>query len=152
MLSERSGLETLSTARSHALRTPVLILTARDAVEDRVVGLDSGADDYLVKPFVFPELQARVGADDQAVLEVEDHGPGIPPEHRLHIFERFYRVDQARLNETGGAGLGLWISKWAIEANGGAIELRSEGGQGCVFRISLPLAGAHRPGNTLVSV
>ena len=60
MLPGRSGLEILSTARSHGLRTPVLVLTARDAVEDRVVGLDSGADDYLVKPFAFPELQARV--------------------------------------------------------------------------------------------
>jgi DNA-binding response OmpR family regulator len=60
MLPGRSGLEILSTARSHGLRTPVLILTARDAVEDRVVGLDRGADDYLVKPFAFPELQARV--------------------------------------------------------------------------------------------
>lgn len=61
MLPGRSGLEILSTARANGLRTPVLILTARDAVEDRVVGLDSGADDYLVKPFAFPELQARLG-------------------------------------------------------------------------------------------
>jgi two-component system, OmpR family, copper resistance phosphate regulon response regulator CusR len=62
MLPGRNGLEILQTMRKHGLRTPVLILTARDAVEDRVLGLDTGADDYLVKPFAFPELLARVRA------------------------------------------------------------------------------------------
>ena len=62
MLPGRSGLEILQTMRRHGLRTPVLMLTARDAVEDRVRGLDTGADDYLVKPFAFPELLARVRA------------------------------------------------------------------------------------------
>ena len=60
MLPGRSGLEIPSTARFRGLRTPVLIVTARDAVEDRAVRLDSGPDDYLVKPLAFPELQARV--------------------------------------------------------------------------------------------
>jgi len=62
MLPGRSGLEILATMRKHGLTTPVLMLTARDAVEDRVLGLDAGADDYLVKPFAFPELLARVRA------------------------------------------------------------------------------------------
>jgi DNA-binding response OmpR family regulator len=62
MLPGRDGLEVLSTLRKRGLDTPVLILTARDAIEDRVQGLDSGADDYLVKPFAFPELLARVRA------------------------------------------------------------------------------------------
>jgi len=62
MLPGRDGLQILSTLRKRGLQTPVLILTARDAVEDRVRGLDSGADDYLVKPFAFPELLARVRA------------------------------------------------------------------------------------------
>jgi len=52
----------LSTLRKRGLVTPVLILTARDAIEDRVQGLDKGADDYLVKPFAFPELSARIRA------------------------------------------------------------------------------------------
>lgn len=62
MLPGRDGLEILSTMRQRGIQTPVLILTARDAVEDRVVGLDCGADDYLVKPFAFPELLARIRA------------------------------------------------------------------------------------------
>ncbi len=60
MLPGCSGFEVLSTLRRRGLQTPVLILTARDAVEDRVLGLDGGADDYLVKPFAFPELHARI--------------------------------------------------------------------------------------------
>ena len=62
MLPGRAGLEVLAACRRRGLHTPVLILTARDAVEDRVHGLDSGADDYVVKPFAFPELLARIRA------------------------------------------------------------------------------------------
>jgi two-component system copper resistance phosphate regulon response regulator CusR len=62
MLPQRDGLEILSTLRRKQDKTPVLILTARDGVEDRVLGLDAGADDYLVKPFAFPELLARIRA------------------------------------------------------------------------------------------
>jgi two-component system copper resistance phosphate regulon response regulator CusR len=62
MLPGRSGIEILSAMRKHGLKTPVLMLTARDAIEDRVRGLDTGADDYLVKPFAFPELLARIRA------------------------------------------------------------------------------------------
>jgi two-component system, OmpR family, copper resistance phosphate regulon response regulator CusR len=60
MLPGRDGLEILTTLRRRGIETPVLILTARDTVEDRVRGLDSGADDYLIKPFAFPELLARI--------------------------------------------------------------------------------------------
>src|SRR5437899_12732131 len=62
MLPHRDGLEVLTTLRKRGLATPVLILTAKDTVDDRVRGLDSGADDYLVKPFAVPELLARVRA------------------------------------------------------------------------------------------
>jgi two-component system copper resistance phosphate regulon response regulator CusR len=62
MLPGRDGLEVLATMRSRDRRIPVLIVTARDAVEDRVIGLDAGADDYLVKPFAFAELLARIRA------------------------------------------------------------------------------------------
>lgn len=62
MLPGRDGFEIVSTMRQQGLRIPVLLLTAKDRVEDRVQGLDQGADDYLVKPFAFPELLARVRA------------------------------------------------------------------------------------------
>jgi two-component system, OmpR family, copper resistance phosphate regulon response regulator CusR len=62
MLPGRNGLEILQTLRNRQIHTPVLILTARDGVEDRVLGLDLGADDYLVKPFALPELLARIRA------------------------------------------------------------------------------------------
>jgi DNA-binding response OmpR family regulator len=60
MLPGRDGLQVLEALRRRAVKAPVLILTARDTVEDRVQGLDAGADDYLVKPFAFPELLARI--------------------------------------------------------------------------------------------
>jgi DNA-binding response OmpR family regulator len=78
MLPGRSGLEVLAVLRGRTRRTPVLLLTARDAVEDKVAGLDAGADDYLVKPFAFPELLARVrallrrGGEAQTRLAVGD--------------------------------------------------------------------------------
>lgn len=62
VLPEMGGLELLSRARAAGVNCPVLLLTALDAVDDRVRGLDAGADDYLVKPFAFPELLARVRA------------------------------------------------------------------------------------------
>jgi heavy metal sensor kinase len=77
-----------------------------------------------------------IGRD--AVIEVKDTGPGIPPEHRERIFERFYRADDARSRETGGAGLGLAIARWAVEANGGRIDVESDVGEGTLFRIVLP--------------
>lgn len=61
-LPGRSGLEILAAVRQRGVKTPVLLLTARDSVQDRVLGLDTGADDYLVKPFAFPELLARIRA------------------------------------------------------------------------------------------
>ena len=60
MMPRVSGLEVLQKLRSAGNKTPVLLLTARDSVRDRVAGLDSGADDYLVKPFAFEELLARI--------------------------------------------------------------------------------------------
>jgi heavy metal sensor kinase len=79
-------------------------------------------------------------ASGEAVIEVEDTGPGIPAADRQRIFERFYRVDGGRSREAGGVGLGLAIARWAVEANGGRIEVESEEGRGALFRIVLPLA------------
>ena len=79
MLPKRNGIEVCRSFREQGIRTPVLMLTARDTVEDRVLGLDSGADDYLVKPFAFAELLARLRALTRrepavlgTVLQVDD--------------------------------------------------------------------------------
>lgn len=62
MLPKRDGLEICRELRARGSELPILMLTARDTIEDRVAGLDAGADDYLVKPFAFPELVARTRA------------------------------------------------------------------------------------------
>jgi two-component system, OmpR family, copper resistance phosphate regulon response regulator CusR len=75
MLPGIDGFGVLAAMRAASKRTPVLMLTARDRVEDRVRGLESGADDYLVKPFAFSELLARVGA----LLRRASGGAAAPP-------------------------------------------------------------------------
>lgn len=86
-------------------------------------------------------VRVRNGDARQVVVEIEDKGPGIPLEDQGRVFDRFYRVDKARWRESGGAGLGLSIAKWAVEAHGGSIELNSEPNLGSTFRIVLPSAG-----------
>ncbi|MBI3569703.1 MAG: heavy metal sensor histidine kinase [Gammaproteobacteria bacterium] len=76
-------------------------------------------------------------------IEVQDNGPGIAKEHHARLFERFYRVDRSRSHDTGGTGLGLAIARWAVETNGGRIELDSELNRGSVFRIVLPVLRPH---------
>ena len=86
-------------------------------------------------------IAMRIEADAvDATLSVTDEGPGIPAEHRERIFDRFYRIDEGRSRGSGGAGLGLAIAKWAVEANGGRLSLASSG-SGSVFRITLPQSG-----------
>lgn len=79
MLPGKNGIQVCKDLRHAGNRIPVLMLTARDTIEDRVVGLDSGADDYLVKPFALPELRARLRAllrrnapDKSGVIQVAD--------------------------------------------------------------------------------
>jgi heavy metal sensor kinase len=78
------------------------------------------------------------GTDTSWVIEVEDHGPGIPKAHHPHLFERFYRVDAGRSRALGGVGLGLAMARWSVEAHGGRIEVHSDAGQGSRFRLVLP--------------
>jgi heavy metal sensor kinase len=85
----------------------------------------------------------RVG--DQALLAIGDEGPGIASEHRHRIFDRFFRIDEARSRDRGGAGLGLAIAKWAIDVHGGQISVDQRPGGGSEFRILLPLSPSHAP-------
>ena len=73
MLPDLDGMDLCRSFRSHGHHTPVLMLTARAAVEDRVAGLNAGADDYLIKPFAMAELLARVAA----LLRRGEHSPGV---------------------------------------------------------------------------
>jgi heavy metal sensor kinase len=76
----------------------------------------------------------------EATLAVSDSGPGIPPEHAAHVFDRFYRIDKSRSREIGGFGLGLSIARWVVEAHGGRIVLEPGSPVGSTFRILLPVA------------
>jgi heavy metal sensor kinase len=85
-------------------------------------------------------IHLRVFANNgHAVLEVEDNGIGIPPDALPHIFERFYRVDEARSAESESAGLGLSIVKSICTAHGAEVEAHSTAGSGSCFRVRLPL-------------
>src|SRR5262245_31597525 len=83
------------------------------------------------------DVRVRETSSGDGAIEVEDTGPGIASVDRDRIFERFYRVDAARARESGGFGLGLAITRWAAEVNGGRIELESEEGHGSLFRMVL---------------
>lgn len=75
---------------------------------------------------------------DQMAVMISDHGPGIPSEHRLRIFERFYRVDSSRNSQTGGTGLGLAIVKHIVQLHGGTVSVDNNPEGGCTFTILLP--------------
>jgi signal transduction histidine kinase len=71
-------------------------------------------------------------------IRISDTGPGIAPEHRVKIFDRFYRIDEARTREAGGSGLGLAIASWSIQVQGGQIQVE-DSEQGAAFLIRLPV-------------
>ena len=76
-----------------------------------------------------------------AVLEVRDHGDGIPSEHIPHLTRRFYRVDPGRSKATGGTGLGLAIVKHIVERHRGRLDIASRVGDGSTITVKIPLAG-----------
>lgn len=217
-LPKKDGLDVLATLRKRGDATPVLVLTARDAITDRVKGLDSGADDYLVKPFDLDELAARIRAllrrqagraepalhhgelareviaehmllatsknidlgvarseavavsgdreglrvmlgnlvdnavrytpnggkidvsvfseAEGAVIEVVDNGPGIAPEDRVRVFDRFFR---SAGQEIPGSGLGLAIVKNIAERHHARVILTDgPGGRGLAASVVFP--------------
>ncbi|HEX3454202.1 MAG TPA: ATP-binding protein, partial [Gaiellaceae bacterium] len=85
------------------------------------------------------ELRGAIEGD-RVVFEVRDHGIGIPRGDLDRIWERFYRVDQARSRETGGTGLGLSIVRHVVQVHGGEVGVTSREGQGSTFRITIPRA------------
>jgi heavy metal sensor kinase len=88
-------------------------------------------------------IELKVGRQDgKAFLEVSDNGIGIPAEALPRVFERFFRVDDARSREQGGAGLGLSIVKSICAAHHGRVEVSSEPGRGSRFHVELPIISA----------
>ncbi len=114
----------------------ILRLAVLNLVDNAVKYSPAGSDVHVL-------VESR---DGTATLAVLDSGPGIPREHLSRVFDRFHRVDAARSREVGGAGLGLSIARWAVEAHGGRIEVRSEEGEGSTFTIVLPTRQDGHPG------
>jgi signal transduction histidine kinase len=83
------------------------------------------------------DVSGRVRGD-RVVIEVCDHGPGIPLNESSRVFERFYRADSARATERGGAGLGLAIARWIVDLHGGDIRAEQRAPNGCRMVIELP--------------
>ncbi len=86
-----------------------------------------------------------------AAIAVIDDGPGIAPEHQDKIFNRFYRIEPERSRQLSGTGLGLAIARWAVRVNGGHLALDCDKGNGCTFRITLPVpqgGGVYPPDGT----
>jgi signal transduction histidine kinase len=77
-------------------------------------------------------------ADDVVAISVADNGPGIGEEHLSRVFERFYRVDDARSRATGGSGLGLAIVRHITRLHGGDVSVVSTPGEGSTFTLTLP--------------
>ncbi|MDR1118815.1 MAG: HAMP domain-containing histidine kinase, partial [Bifidobacteriaceae bacterium] len=84
------------------------------------------------------EIGVGTAPGGRAVLEVRDHGPGVPPDKRAKVFDRFFRLDDSRSRDSGGSGLGLAIVAGLVQAHGGSVELRDTPGGGSTFRIRLP--------------
>jgi two-component system phosphate regulon sensor histidine kinase PhoR len=117
---------------------PVPVLGDPEALELLVNNLLDNAVKYTGEG---GQVNVRLAsAEGMAWLEVADDGVGISPEHHDRIFERFYRVDQARSRELGGTGLGLSIVKHICKAHHGTISVRSTLGVGSTFEVVLPLA------------
>ena len=103
MLPKRDGIAVARAARLRGVHTPILMLTARDAIADRVAGLDGGADDYLVKPFAFDELLARIRALTRRPHAVLENTIVVGP---LAIDTRAHRVTKSgRLVPPDGKGV-----------------------------------------------
>jgi heavy metal sensor kinase len=141
LVRESAGLlEVLAEEKEQSLSVEgdeaVTVKADRTILKQALVNLIDNAVKY--SPTKSKILIRVMGNQREAVVEVEDSGPGIPAEHRSRIFERFYRVDKARSRAEGGTGLGLSIAQWAVTAHGGTIEVQCDPDRGSIFRIHLP--------------
>ncbi len=132
LLAEDKGISIACNAKA-----PVLVEGDSARLKQVVVNLLDNAIKYTQEKGA---IELRVGtANGHAILEVADNGVGIPPDALPHVFERFYRVDQARSTDPESAGLGLSIVKSICTAHGAEVEAESAVGHGSKFRVKLPL-------------
>lgn len=139
-LPGRSGIDVLNDLRASKMAIPVIIITARDAIDDRIKGLDAGADDYLVKPFDFNELSARIRSalrrsTGRAEPEIEILGVRLSPESRqlsrdgepVPLSAREYAIVEALMGRPGAilsrAQLEERMYGWGDEIESNAIEV-----------------------------
>lgn len=151
VLVSRVALDELELIRERAERSDISL---EDAVADDVwTQGDEHQLSLLIRNlldnavrYTSPEGTVRLevgGLDDQVVITVADNGIGIPLKAQARVFERFFRVDEARTRDQGGTGLGLAIVRHVADLYGGRVELRSEFGEGSTFMVYLPAsAGA----------
>jgi two-component system sensor histidine kinase SenX3 len=164
-LLDLSLIETQETPRRDAIPVDVLVDQAVDRLRpaammasielhvrhgaDAVLTCDrrqivSAISNLLDNALKYSEAGSTIEVTDSTVdgdieITVADHGIGVPSRDLERIFERFYRVDQARSRDTGGTGLGLAIVRHVAQAHGGEITVESVEGQGSTFRIRLPI-------------
>ena len=119
-------------------KEPIEAIGDRDRLKQILINLIDNAVKYSEFNQPIELIVERV--DQQAIIQVRDRGVGIPLQDQSRVFERFYRVDEARARSTGGHGLGLAIVKTLVEGMGGTITVRSKLGEGSAFTISLPAA------------
>jgi two-component system phosphate regulon sensor histidine kinase PhoR len=119
-----------------AVRAELSVTAERAAVEQVVMNLVDNAIKYT--PAGGKVTVTADARGHKTRLTVADTGPGIPPQHHQRLFERFYRVDDARSRDMGGTGLGLAIVKHLVLANGGDIGVESEVGKGSRFIVTFP--------------
>src|SRR5262249_14372538 len=113
---------------------PALVNADRMVLRQAIVNLVDNAVKYSPAGAA---IRLTIATEPDAIhVEGTDPGPGIAPEHLEKIFDRFYGVEESRA--PGGAGSGLWMARWAVEANNGHIAVSSEPGHGSTFRVILP--------------
>ena len=137
-----SAVPVVLVAEDHAAARPAppaVILGEENKIRQVLTNLLGNATRFT-SPDTPIEIVVRTDAETStAIVEIVDHGEGIPPQVREKIFQRFWRADSSRTRDTGGSGLGLAIVSAIVAAHQGTVEVDETPGGGATFRVRLPL-------------